>query len=136
MITDSSIALAGFIAWTLALLLLMETVRSGLVLRGEVAANGFTPDNADLSPFMQRLARAHANCIEGFPIFGGLLLLAIATDRTSVTDALAYWFLLARVVQSLIHLASTSAVAVTARFCVFSVQLAIGAYWVFRLAFT
>lgn len=39
----------------------MEALRSKLVLTREVAANGFTPDNANLSPFMQRLARAHAN---------------------------------------------------------------------------
>ena len=28
------------------------------------------PDNANLSPFMQRLARTHANCLEGLPIVG------------------------------------------------------------------
>jgi hypothetical protein len=32
---------------------------------------------------MQRLARAHANCIEGLPIFGGLLAIAIMTLRTA-----------------------------------------------------
>ncbi|MGH8062786.1 MAG: MAPEG family protein [Pseudoxanthomonas sp.] len=80
MISPSSIALTGFIAWALLLLVLMEVVRSRLVLRGKVPANGFTPDNASLSPFMQRLARAHANCVENLPIFGGLLLVSIVTD--------------------------------------------------------
>ena len=133
MLTQSSIALAGFIGWTLALLLLMEAIRSWLVLTGKIAANGFTPDNANLSPFMQRLARAHANCVESLPVFGGLLILGIATERTALTDPLAYWLLGARMAQSLIHLASTSPAAVTARFTAFAVQMGIGLYWACRL---
>ena len=35
--------------------------KATMVVRGEVRANAFTPDNAGLSPFMQRLARAHAD---------------------------------------------------------------------------
>lgn len=133
MITPSSIALTGFIAWALLLLVLMEVIRSRLVLRRKVAANGFTPDNAGLSPFMQRLARAHANCVEGLPVFGGLLLVAIATGRSSITDPLAYVFLACRVFQSLVHLASTSRTAVSVRFTAFAAQMAMGAYWAFRL---
>ena len=133
MSSPSAIALVAFIAWTLLLLTLMEAVRTQLVLRRKVRANGFTPDNANLSPFMQRLARAHANCLENLPIFGGLLLAAIATGNTSVTDPLAYLFLGARVFQSLVHLASVSALAVTIRFTAFAVQMAIGLYWAFSL---
>lgn len=133
MISPSSIALTGFIAWALLLLVLMEVIRSQLVLRGKVPANGFTPDNAGLSPFMQRLARAHANCVEGLPIFGGLLLVAIATGRTAVTDPLACALLAARMVQSLVHLVSTSPAMVTVRFTAFAVQMAIGVYWVLQL---
>lgn len=126
-------ALTGFIAWTLLLLVLMEAIRSKLVLTREVPANGFHPDNNNLSPFMQRLARAHANCLEGLPIFGGLMLVAVAAGKASVTDPLAYALLAARVVQSLIHLASVSPAAVTARFLAFSVQMGIGVYWAARL---
>jgi len=133
MSSPSAIALVAFIAWTLLLLTLMEAARTQLVLRRKVRANGFTPDNANLSPFMQRLARAHANCLENLPIFGGLLLVAIATGNTSVTDPLAYLFLGARVFQSLVHLSSVSALAVTIRFTAFAVQMAIGLYWAFGL---
>jgi len=127
-------ALLGFIAWTLFLLVLMEGIRSWFVLSGAVPANGFNPENSNLSPFMQRLARAHANCLEGLPLFGGLMLLAVVADRAAVTDPLAWALLAARVVQSLIHLASTSPVAVTARFTAFGVQMAVAVYWVFGLA--
>ena len=133
MTTASSLALTGFIAWALLLLVLMEVIRAQLVARRKVPANGFTPDNAGLSPFMQRLARAHANCVESLPVFGGLLLVAIVTDRTSVTDSLAYLLLGSRIFQSLVHLASLSPIAVTIRFTAFAVQMAIAMYWAFIL---
>lgn len=127
------IALTGFIAWTLVLLVLMEAIRSKMVAAKEIAANGFVPDNANLSPFMQRLARAHANCLEGLPIFGGLMLVALVTSRAAVTDPLAYVLLGARIVQSCIHLASLSPGAVTARFVAFAVQMGIAVWWCWRL---
>lgn len=126
-------ALTGFIAWSLCLLVLMEALRSRLVVTGAVAANGFDPANSNLSPFMQRLARAHANCIEGLPIFGGLMLVAAMTGRSAITDPLAYVLLGARIVQSVVHLGSVSAPAVTLRFSAFAVQMAIGVYWAVRL---
>lgn len=126
-------ALTGFVAWSLFLLVLMEAIRSKLVITKAVAANGFIPDNANLSPFMQRLARAHANCIEGLPIFGGLMLIAVVANRSAITDPLAYAFLAARILQSVIHLTSLSPLAVTLRFSAFAVQMGIGLYWAVRL---
>lgn len=133
MTSPTAITLTGFITWTLALLIMMEIIRAVLVVTNQVAANGFSPDNANLSPFMQRLARAHANCVEGLPVFGGLLVVALLMERTAVTDTLAYVFLAARVVQSCIHLASTSPAAVTARFTAFTVQMVIAVVWVVGL---
>ena len=126
-------ALLGFAGWTLALLILMELVRSFLVLTRQVPANGFDPSNATLSPFMQRLARAHANCLEGIPVFGAIMVIAVLAGKSSVTDALAYPFLAARIAQSCIHLVSTSAVAVILRFSAFAAQMAIAVYWIVRL---
>ena len=126
-------ALTGFVAWSLLLLVLMEAIRSKLVVTKAIPANGFNPDNSNLSPFMQRLARAHANCVEGLPIFGGLMLIAEVAGKSAVTDPLAYVFLAARILQSVIHLSSLSALAVTLRFSAFAVQMAIGVYWAARL---
>lgn len=131
--STTHLALLGFLSWTLALLVLMEALRSRLVLTGAVPANGFSPDNAGLSPFMQRLARAHANCLEGLPLFGGFMVLAVIAGRTGVTDPLAMVLVAARIVQSLIHLASTSPSAVTARFLAFGVQMGIAIYWSVKL---
>lgn len=126
-------ALLGFLSWTLLLLVWMEAIRSGLVISGAVPANGFNPENSNLSPFMQRLARAHANCLEGLPVFGGLMLVAVVAGRSAVTDPLAWVLLGARIVQSCIHLASTSSPAVSARFTAFAVQMGIAVYWAIRL---
>lgn len=131
--THSFLALLGFIAWTLALLVLMEAERGRLVATGQVPPNRFVPDNANLSAFMQRLARAHANCIEGLPLFGGLLLLAIATGSTAITDPLAFLLLGARVFQSTVHLVSTSPAAAMIRFAAFGVQMVIAVHWVWRM---
>ena len=126
-------ALTAFIAWSLALLVLMEVIRSKMVVTREVAANEFVPDNANLSPFMQRLARAHANSLEGLPIFGRLMVVALISGRQSVTDSLAYVLLVARLLQSIIHLVSVSPAAVTLRFTAFAVQMGIAVYWSWRL---
>jgi len=136
MSSPTVLALTGFIAWALFLLIWMEALRSWLVLSKQVPANGFQPDNGNLSPFMQRIARAHANCIEGLPIFGGLMLVALVTGRGTVTDPLAYALLAARVVQSGIHLASLSEIAVTLRFAAFAVQMGIAAWWCLQLLAT
>ena len=127
--SKSALVLTLFISWALLLLILMEMLRSYLVVSGRVRSNEFNPENSNLSPFMRRLARAHANCLEGLPIFGGLLVVALATGRTEVTDPLAPWLLGARVVQSSIHLASLSVIAVNARFTAFAIQIAIAVYW-------
>lgn len=130
---SSAIAFIGFIAWTLLLLVLMVSLRAGLVLSGKMKSNGFQADNANLSPFMQRLARAHANCIENLPLFGGLLLLAIVSGHSALTDPLALALLAARVAQSSVHLVSTSVMAVNVRFTAYVVQVAIALYWACQL---
>jgi uncharacterized MAPEG superfamily protein len=126
----SATALLGYVAWTLALILINEVLRSILVLSGRKAANSFHPDGADVSPFAHRLARAHANCIENFPIIGGLLVLALVTGHSSITDPLAPWLLAARIAQTSTHLVSTSSMAVFVRFGFYAAQLGIATWWV------
>jgi len=81
--------LIGLTAWTLFLLILIETLRSRLIVTKAIAANEFKPDNSNLSPFMQRLAWTHANCVESLPIFSVLLIVALLTNRAGVTNPLA-----------------------------------------------
>jgi uncharacterized MAPEG superfamily protein len=129
----SACVLTALIGWTLFLVILMEALRTRYLVSGVIAADAFKPDNSNLSPFMQRLARAHANCVESFPIFGGLLIVALLTNRAGVTDSLAPWLLVARLVQSTAHLASTKVPAAYLRFLAFVVQVAIAVYWTWAL---
>ena len=62
------------------------------------------------------------------------MVIAVVAGKSAVTDPLAYYFLAARILQSLIHLLSVSPTAVTLRFSAFLVQLAIGVYWAVRLS--
>jgi uncharacterized MAPEG superfamily protein len=131
--SNSALALTLIIGWTLFLLLLMEVLRTRYILGKSVASNALKPDNSNLPPFMQRLSRAHANCYESFPIIGGLLIVALLTNRAAVTDGLAFWLFGARVVQSTIHMISTSVLAVNLRFTAFLVQMVICIYWLWAL---
>jgi len=54
-----------------------------------------------------------------FSFIGGVLLLAIATDSTIITNGLAYILFGARLGQSIVHLVSTSDIAIQARLCSF-----------------
>lgn len=129
----SLLALLGYAAWTLLLVGLIAGLRTALTLSGKRAANGFSPTGDDVSPFSNRLCRAHANCCENLPIFGAIIGVAVLSGSASVTDGLALWVLGARVVQSIIHLVSTSELAVMARFGAFAVQIGIQIVWVFSL---
>jgi uncharacterized MAPEG superfamily protein len=129
----SALALVGYAAWALLLLGATGAVRSGLVLSGKRAPNSFGQDGSDISPFANRLTRAHANCYENLPVAGVLVLVALVTGNAPITDPLALWLLAARVAQSSIHIASTSNVAVQARFAFFLVQMLIQLYWAFSL---
>lgn len=128
--SPSVLALVGYVAWTLFLTIAIVLYRSVLVLKKERAANDFHPSGEDVSPFANRLCRTHSNCYENLPVFAALILLALVTGNTAITNPLARWVLVARVAQSLVHLTSTSEMAVMVRVTFFLVQLGIEAYWV------
>ena len=130
----SAAVLLGLIGWTLCLLVLIEYRRTRLVLSGELDVTTIRPDHENLSPFMQRLARAHANCVEGLPVFGGLLLLALVAGHAEITDPLAPLLLALRMLQSLAHLASGGANAIRLRFVAFVGQIGIALTWCVALS--
>jgi len=127
-------ALLGYIGWMMILLGMMAVQRTWLTLRGERAANAFSPTGEDVSPFARRLCRAHANCYEFFPLVGGIWLLALITGFWRVTEPLALWVLAARVAQSVTHLISTSVPAVQLRFAFFLWQYLAIAWWLISFA--
>jgi hypothetical protein len=128
---DTAIALLGYVGWFFILIVTLGILRTMVTLSGKKAANSFSTSGEDVSPFSARLCRAHANAYEFFPIAGGLLLFALATNQTGITNGLALIFVGARVLQSAVHLASTSVMMVQVRFFFFLVQLGIAGYWLF-----
>lgn len=131
--TPTAVALLGFAAWTILLVMTLGVLRTGLVFAGKKKANEFKASGDDLAGFGARLTRAHANCYENLPVVGAILLYAIATSQTAITDELALAFLGARILQSLTHLLSTSRPAVLVRFAFFLVQLVIIILWLLKL---
>lgn len=128
----TAFALTGYITWFLILLSSIVMIHTVLTLSGKRRANSFSPSGDDVSNFKLRLHRAHANCYESMPYIGGLLLLALATDTTAITDPLAIPLLVARILQSSIHLLSTRNLAVMARFTFLTIQIAICFYWAIK----
>jgi len=125
-------ALLGFTAWMLFLAIAIWSRRSWDVLFKAMRSNEFAPDGSTQGPFDQRLNRAYLNCTEAAVPFAGLLLYAIATDQTYITDTLALPMLAARLLQGGVHLTSTSAEAVNVRFAFFVFQNGVQLYWLVR----
>ena len=118
--------LLGFAAWTVILLLATVGVyRWSRILTGRVPIRDFRADQVEGEDWYRRAMRAHANCIENLPVFGAIVLaLYIGGVRGRAADYLSMSVLVARVMQSLIHVCfvQTNAV-VSVRFAFFLVQL-------------
>ena len=115
-------ALIGLVVWTIILAFVVVGKRLSLVMGGEKDINSFLPDGKDVGDFGLRATRAHLNSLEVLPLAGGIMLLAIATGNTAITDGLAMAFLYCRVIQSVIHLISVSKMMVLLRATFFSAQ--------------
>ena len=134
-LSPSAFALLGLVAWTVLLVLLLVNQRGLLVMSGRMKVNVFAADGSNTpGAFGQRLVRAHANCVENVPLYCAVLLYAMLGGQTVITDPLAPVLLMARIVQSVVHLISTSALAVWIRFAAFFVQLLILIWWLLRLS--
>ncbi len=126
-------ALLLFAAWSLLLLAGIALYRSWIWMTAGKALNSFLAAGTDLPGFGLRLTRAHANTYEFLPIAGVVMLYAIATGQTRLTDDLATVLIGARLAQSIVHLVSTSTMAVLVRFTFFFVQVCVVGYWIVLL---
>ncbi|MBA4290194.1 MAG: MAPEG family protein [Pseudomonas sp.] len=134
-LTATAMALLGLVAWPLLLMFLMVNQRGLLVLSGKMAVNAFNPDGSNTpGELAKRLVRVHANCLENLPLQAALLLYAIASSQTAVTEPLALALFGARLAQGVVHLISIRPLFVWLRFAAFFVQLAILAWWLLQFA--
>ncbi len=131
---NTETAIIALVLWAMALLIGLASFRSILNLVKGKPANSFAPTGLDLSPFGLRLTRAHANTYEFIPFALAVLIFALITDQTQVTDGLAIWLVAFRIGQSSVHLISTSVIAVLIRYIImFIPQIAIVVWWGFNL---
>jgi uncharacterized membrane protein YecN with MAPEG domain len=116
----------AFAAWTL--LLLFSTIgvyRFSQIFSGRGAIGDFRADQVEGADWYRRSMRAHANCVENLPVFAVIVLaLCVSGTGGSLVDGLSIGIMVARVMQSLVHigLPQTNRV-VSVRFTFFFVQL-------------
>jgi len=131
--SHSILALICFATWTILMAFVMVNHRVFYVLSGRRKINTFTPDGAGVSAFQARACRVHANCYENLPMFASLVLGAAVAGRGAVTDPWAMVAVYARIIQSTVHLMSTSEIAVMIRATFWTVQMLIMVFWAWRL---
>jgi uncharacterized MAPEG superfamily protein len=130
--SNTQCALLGLASWQVLMLLLLAGFRLYTSVTAKKAANTFAPDGSDVPGFGQRMVRVHANCYENIPLFLALLLFAVATDNTAITDPGAMILLGARIAQSVVHMISVSVPAVLLRFAFFVLQVGLVVCWLWQ----
>ena len=121
---QSVVALVLYALWAIALVLMVAADRVLMVIRGEAKANSFTPGVPHGSDSYWRINRAHLNTLENLPIFAAIVLCGwVVGMETATFNRLAMVVVVARIVQSAIHIASGSVAAITFRFTALAVQL-------------
>lgn len=118
------VALVLFAVWGLLLVVAITGSRSMQIAFQSKKAGDFpagTPHGGDA---YWRLNRAHLNVTENLPFFGVLVLVGLYMQlQDTAFQLLPTLILYARVAQTLIHVASGSAAAVTLRFICYLIQV-------------
>ena len=116
--------LLGFVGWTLVLLTALAAARLAEIVSGKAGAGDFPAGVPHGGDAYWRLNRAHSNCLENLPIFAIVVLTAAILEiQSSTLDTAAVIFILARIAQSITHLASGSDIGVSARFSFYLIQI-------------
>lgn len=118
--------LLGFATWTLTLLMAIVGVYRWVnILFRKAPIASFRSDRLEGEGWYQRGTRAHANCVENLPVFGAIVFVISTIGVTGfAVDALCTAVLIARIVQSLVHVSHEQTdLFVAIRFSFFSVQL-------------
>ncbi|NJM28356.1 MAG: MAPEG family protein, partial [Pseudanabaena sp. RU_4_16] len=95
------------------------------ILTGRAQLNEFPADIPHGDDWYRRAMRSHANCLENLPIYTAIVVVIVATDtRSSILDILATLLLVARIMQTIVHIGfRQSNMVVGFRFSLFFTQL-------------
>jgi uncharacterized MAPEG superfamily protein len=121
---DSIVALVWFALWTIVLVLGIGARRFAELRKG-AHPTSFRAGERHGSESYWRLYRAHANALENLPIFAVVVLTGwVVGMETKTFNQLAVVVLIARIVQSTIHIASGHTYAIFFRFAAYAAQIA------------
>lgn len=115
----------AYAMWTLVPLTFgVGAYRVGTVLSGR-AANSFPADAPHEGPdWYHRMNRVHLNCVENLPVYACVIFVGVGVNiEAKLWVPVAVAVLVCRILQSLIHMLSTSPMAINARFSFFVGQL-------------
>lgn len=104
------------------------TYRSMLVLTGKKPANSFPRSGHDGPAWYKRVMDAHANSLENLVLYGSLVVVCHFSGNLDALNAVCWYYLLARLVQTGIHLISTTHWPVFLRFNAWIIQMGLLVY--------
>lgn len=127
-------AVVAYIIWTMALAMFYAFPRVPQVLLGKKSADTWERTKAPTDPdFLVRAKGAHLNCLENFPLFAAVVIVAVLMQKTAAVDAVAAYVIYARIGQSVAHILGTSLPLVLIRATLFLVQVLLTFYMAFSL---
>lgn len=118
--------LLGFAVWTLLVLLgTVGVYRWSRILTRRARIMDFPPTDVQGTDWYKRAMRAHANCLENLPVYGAIAVVAWTAGVDTLTmDVLAIVLIVARMLQTLIHVSlPTTGAVTTLRFAAFFTQV-------------
>jgi uncharacterized MAPEG superfamily protein len=125
-----------FAAWSIVLVGLVGSWRAFQVLTRQKRANEFPSGSQHGSDVYWRINRAQINAAENLPIFAVVVIAShLANVGGEWLDTACIIVIVARVAQSLIHISSSTSVAVNLRFTAFLTQLVAMGWIITRLVF-
>ena len=127
--TESTIL--WLVLWWAVMLVQLPAIR--MIASRATGSMKFDPNGADLQGYGQRATRAYNNCVENIPLFIGVLLFAMFSGQSEITNATACWLLYARMGQSVAHLVSVSTTWIMIRFAFYLVQVGLIVCWVVQM---
>jgi uncharacterized MAPEG superfamily protein len=100
------LVLLGFAAWTLTILVgSIGLYRWRRILTGRACIAEWRADLVQGSEWYQRAMRAHMNCVENLPVYTAIVVALISLEvHRTVIDYLAVTMLVARIMQSIVHI--------------------------------
>lgn len=124
------IAVLLYVVWMQVLTLAYAFPRVPMAILGDHKFADWERTEANRDPpFMVRAKGAHLNCVENFPLFAAVVVIAALMGKSAVVDGLAIFILVARIGQSVSHVISTAPAFVLLRATFFLAQVGM-IFWI------